>query len=350
MTNSKVGVAVLASLWTLPSLAAASMVLTSVSTKTPPVIDGAVDDSWNAASTTEITVDKLPYKPDNGYPGMTSTTVSMRSMHDAEHVYFLVQYGDPAQSIERFPWIKQTDGSWLLKANKDSTGHENTYYEDKLAILWDINARGFAKKGCDAACHMAENGKVNGIADTSAGRKYTSREGQTIDMWHWKSVRSNPVNQVDDQFIDSTKDPKANRNWGRKGDSKPGGGYKNNVNKDTNTPTFMPADGSTGSYWLLDSEKTDFVDTFKAGDVLPSILVSPFQGSRGDIQAKGVWHDGVWTIEMKRKLVTSGENADAQDVQFRDLAKRYDFGIAVFDNSQINHIYHEGVATLEFAQ
>jgi hypothetical protein len=56
----------------------------------------------------------------------------------------------------------------------------------------------------------------------------------------------------------------------------------------------------------------------------------------------------VWTIELQRKLKTTGENAETQDVQFTDMSKSYPFGVAVFDNSQINHIYHEGVYELKF--
>jgi len=61
-----------------------------------------------------------------------------------------------------------------------------------------------------------------------------------------------------------------------------------------------------------------------------------------------VWKDGVWTLEMKRKLVTTGKFADIQDVQFTDLDKEYPFAVAVFDNSQINHIFHDGVLNLKF--
>jgi hypothetical protein len=78
------------------------------------------------------------------------------------------------------------------------------------------------------------------------------------------------------------------------------------------------------------------------------MMVEPFAGSRGDIQAEARWADGKWTLEVARPLVTSGENAETQDVQFSDLEKEYPFGVAVFDNSQINHIYHEGVMNLRF--
>ena len=336
--------------WASPLLAAGPQVLTSTPTTVPPVIDGNAESVWDGAKPLQVTVNKLPYAPNNGYTGMKATKVSLRAMHDKEYFYMLVQFQDPTKSLERYPWVKQADGSWKQKKNKDSTGHDNTYYEDKFAILWDINARGFAKKGCDAACHIAKDGKVMGIEDKAPGRKFTSRPGQTIDMWHWKSVRSNPVGQIDDQFIDSTADPKANKNWGRKGDSKSGGGYKDNVSEDKKTPLWMAKDGVTGGFWLLHDNTAEFSDKFKAGDVVPGIVVSPFQGSRGDINANGVWKDGTWTLEMKRKLVTTGDKADEQDVQFRDLNKGYPFGVAVFDNSQINHIYHEGVLVLKFAK
>ena len=46
--------------------------------------------------------------------------------------------------------------------------------------------------------------------------------------------------------------------------------------------------------------------------------------------------------------MTSGERAKEHDVQFEDLSKSYPFSIAVFDNSQINHLYHRGALHLRF--
>jgi len=53
-------------------------------------------------------------------------------------------------------------------------------------------------------------------------------------------------------------------------------------------------------------------------------------------------------LEVKRSLKTRGKNAKIQDVQFSDLKKPYYFGLSVFDNSQINHIYHNGSIELRF--
>ena len=69
------------------------------------------------------------------------------------------------------------------------------------------------------------------------------------------------------------------------------------------------------------------------------------QGGRADILARNHYENGMWTLEVMRSLKTEGENAKTQDVQFADTGKSYPFGIAVFDNSQINHLFH--VETLE---
>lgn len=332
---------------TMPALAQTS--LTSTKTDKAPAIDGSVDGVWDRAPAFKATLDKLVYQPSNGYKGISKATITLRSLYDSEYIYFLVQYQDPTQSIARMPWVKQPDGSWKAQTNKDSTDHENTYYEDKFAMIWNISTATFDKKGCDAACHKARGGKNAGIEDNSPGRMYTNKPGETLDMWHWKGVRTNPVGQVDDQFIDDTKDPKQNEDWGRKGDSKTGGGYQDNKNAAKTGPAFMSKTaGPDNKYWVMAADKTELADTFKPGDVVPGIVLEPFTGSRGDIEGKGVWKDGVWTIEMKRKLVTTGDKAKEQDVQFDDLKKTYYFGVAVFDNTQINHVYHENVHKLIF--
>jgi len=226
-------------------------------------------------------------------------------------------------------------------AKKDDTGHDNTYYEDKFAMFWNINTKGFEAEGCMIACHLNEPG------DTSAGRKYTDTAGETIDMWHAKFVRTLPMGMFDDQYVDDNTEPKENAGWGRKGDTgKGGGGYKNNDNADKTAPAFMNLNPTEDEkYFVIPSKKIPFVDNFKAGDVLPGIDIAPMMGGRADILSRNNYADGTWTLEVMRSLKTEGENAETQDVQFTDMSKSYPFGIAVFDNSQINHLFH--VETLE---
>jgi hypothetical protein len=327
----------------------AQMKLVSVKADSAITLDAMAETAWDKATALEVKLDQMPYEPSNGYDGIRETTAKIKSLHDDKYAYFYIQYADPTQSFARFPWVKQADGTWKQSIKKDSTGHDNTYYEDKVGMYWEINARGFKKKGCAVSCHLTEEGLNNGIKDTSAGRKYTNEPGETIDMWHWKSVRTGPLGMADDQYVDSVADPKLNKNWGRHGDVKTGGGYTNNVNEAKTGPAFMNSPYSEkDKYWVLPKSKAKFVDTFKTGDVVPGIVITPFTGPRGDIKVASNWKDGVWTLEIKRALVTIGEKSEIQDVQFRDLGKVYYFGISVFDNSQINHVYHEGSIGMTF--
>ncbi len=339
----KVGIITLATVFALGTSAyGADQTLISTKAASPVVLDGMVDKAWDGAKAITVTVDELPYEPSNGYKGMDSTKVSIKSLYDSENVYFLITYKDPTKSLARFPWVKQADGSWKKSVNKDSTGHDNTYYEDKFAMFWDISTKGFDEDGCMIACHLDEPG------DTSAGRKYTESAGETIDMWHAKYVRSMPMGMFDDQFVDNTNDPKINKNWGRKGDTGKGG-YKNNDNADKSAPAFMNLNGSGDEmYYVIPSKRVPFIDNFKKGDVVPGITIAPMQGGRADILARNNYENGIWTMEVMRSLKTEGKDTETQDVQFTDMAKSFPFGIAVFDNSQINHLYHTETLEMKF--
>jgi hypothetical protein len=339
----KVGIISMAGLLVLCGSAfAADQTVFSSKASAPIVLDGMEDQAWGKAEAIKVTVDELPYQPNNGYTGMTKTDVTIKSLYDDNHIYFLITYNDPTKSLERFPWVKQDDGSWKKLSNKDDTGHDNTYYEDKFAMFWNINTKGFEEEGCMIACHLNEPN------DKSPGRKYTETAGETIDMWHAKYVRSMPIGMFDDQYVDNNTDPKLNSGWGRKGDTGKGG-YKDNDNADKTGPAFMnPAPSGDEKYYVISANKVPFVDTFKAGDMIPGIEIGPMLGGRADILASNHYENGVWTLEVMRSLKTEGQNADTQDVQFTDKAKSYPFGLAVFDNSQINHLFHVETLELKF--
>ena len=338
-----IGILTLSGIFAVASSAiAADQTLISTKTDSAIVLDGMADKAWETAKGITVKVDELPYEPNNGYKGMQETDVTIKSLYDDKHVYFLISYKDPTKSLERFPWVKQEDGSWKKLSNKDDTGHDNTYYEDKLAMFWNINTTGFEAEGCMVACHLNEPG------DTSPGRKYTEAAGETIDMWHAKYVRSMPMGMFDDQYVDNNTDPKQNDGWGRKSDTGKGG-YTNNDNADKSGPAFMNLNPTADEmYYVIPSKTVPFVDHFKAGDVVPGISIAPMMGGRADILSRNEYKDGVWTLEVMRALKTTGENVDTQDVQFTDMSKSFPFGIAVFDNSQINHLFHTETLELKF--
>lgn len=288
-----------------------------------PVLDGQVDDAWSKAKPVTIHV--------NGGINKGETDVTLKALYSQDTVYFLAQYKDPTQSLRRQPWVKQQDGSW-----KKLPGSEA--YEDKLALLWNVNnsIRGFNEQGCAVTCHATTPGRDRPL-------KYTNAEGELGDIWHLKTVRTAPVGQIDDQYLDN--DIKSEE-AGRKSDAKTGGGYTDNVKEGSKTPPYaLPGNKPAPPYWIMASEKEPFDDSkYKAGDEVPGIVIAPLAGDRGDISAKAVWKDGMWTVEWSRKLQTGSKT----DVQFDDAKKSYDFGVAVFDNAQIGHGVQYGVTKFTF--
>ncbi|MBI5297913.1 MAG: hypothetical protein HY869_20735 [Chloroflexi bacterium] len=335
--------------WTAPEGA-----LVAVMADAAPTLDGVGDEAaWSNAEEIVIEVSGGA----NGY----ATEVHLKAIYTADSVYFLMSYADTTESFFRSPWQKQEDGTWKkINDPSDKGGDNNLVYEDKMAFIWPINeVKNFEAAGCFVACHAGENSDIKPY-----GNKYLP-EGEMADIWHWKSVRN--LNQVDDQYLDSTTlDTSTPENQtktieaGRHSDPKDSGGYSDNYaskpdpNDATKTvpdksmpgfssPNFDMTTGAPG--YILDADKIPFDDAaFKAGDYLPGIVKSEIVGDRGNISAGWKYVDGTWTLEFGRKLDTGSQ----YDVQFTDLSAMYYFAMAVFDNAQVRHAFQAGASFLIF--
>ncbi len=308
--------------------------LVAVKVAAPPVLDGTVDAVWGQAREVAIPVSGGANLP-NG-----QTTVRLKALYSGDTIYFLMTWADATQSLRRAPFQKQPDGSWRKLADpNDKGGDNNVYYEDKFAMIWNMSVKDFAQSGCFTLCHAGEPGKPY-------GNKYTSTPSELADIWHWKSVRTGSVGQIDDQYVDNTRyDPQAAPDAGRKSDPRTGGGYADNP-VEAGKPKWAAKDNTPAPpYWIIDSEKTAFDDSkYKAGDEVPGIIVAPVTGDRGDITSRSVYRSGTWTVEFSRKLTTGS----AFDVQFNNLTRAYYFGVAIFDNAQVRHGYQMGATRLVF--
>jgi ethylbenzene dehydrogenase len=268
------------------------------------------------------------------------TIVTLRALYDSQSIYFLAQWNDPTYSQRWLPYQKQPDGSWRqLRDPTDRGGDSNLYYEDGFAMIWAIKSPSIERIGCSASCHLGE-GKPYGNEYLPAG--------ELADVWHWKSVRTGSVGQMDDQYLDDTKyDRERAPGAGRKSEKKDGGGYADNRLVNGKPQWALPLNKPAPPYWILDSEKAVFDDSqYRPGDEVPGILVAPFTGDRGDISSRSSWQNGAWTLEWTRKLITGSPT----NVEFDDMNKRYAFGLAVFDNAQVRHAYHAGVVWLTFGR
>lgn len=321
--------------------AADEFTVTAVKGSAAPTLDGDAGDAvWGQATATSIKAIKGV-----NFGGSGETTGSIKAVYVGDMLYVLLQWDDPTLSYQRSPYKKQADGSWAkMKDPDDKGGDNNKIYEDKAAMIWNINDSifGFDRRGCQIACHAGEPGKPY-------GNKYTAEDGELGDIWHLKLVRTGPIDQVDDQYLDNTKfDKDKAPEAGRKSDPKTAGGYTDIALKD-GKPEVMSKDAKPanagGTYWVVKGNEAPFDDSkFKAGDEVASIMIAPFEGDRADIKLGVKWANGKWTAEMSRKLATGSKF----DVQFTDMGKEYPFGVAFFDNAQVRHAYQEKPLKLVF--
>ncbi len=252
-----------------------------------------------------------------------------KSVYTKDEVFFSFEWPDKDKILNKNAW-KFAGGKWIKqKAN-----------EDRLGVIWEINRIDkFANKGCAVLCH-------NESKDNKESYYSVKSKKEKADLWHWKSVRSNPVGYLEDGYViaNPSKEPEK----GRKRDAGSGTKAKNNRTKDKSKPAYMqdPAKKPSieGSLLVAEAVKIEDHSKFKEGDEIPGYMLTPaWKDSFGDVKTTGIWENGKWTVFMSRKLDTQYED----DVQY-NTRKKYPFGIAVFDNSGAEHSYNSEPLKLQF--
>lgn len=366
--------------------ASSSELLSFKVSSSAPAIDGSIDAVWSNVQklTTTVTVPDPGGNYFKGYVG-NSYNVTLRSMYDANTIYFLAEWNDPTESLNRQTWyFDPTSKRWKQESNKPTfdaggTKTREAFYEDKFAMLWNVNnsSTTFNSSGCYASCHTG----LDAATHHGPALHYTNGATERIDMWHWKSVRTDPNNQWDDQYQN---DEEFGSEGGRKSDPKTSGGYSDNkqtlvITGDTisvSVPKYV-IPNKTNYYWILQSEidggtaklvtavDANGVLTYSGGAIdptgntdyqrvgastgskcFPSIVTTAFVGDRGDITAKGVYTGSGWVLEFKRALTATNSQTGGCDVQF-STGSTYTFGIGVFENAAIAHAIKPSL-TLKF--
>lgn len=247
-----------------------------------------------------------------------ASTVTVKTFHDRRYIYILIRWTDRTRSYNRH--LVKTRGGWVEEVSEytDIFG-ESIYSEDRVALSFHTR-----KGGCSATCHMRAADKM--------GLHYTG--GDTVDVWQWMALSTNPAWGADDRWWGAYENAIVG---GRHYDNIASGGYKSNLNEEWRQPFFLPQHVAM-RHWIW-FESTDYVayhpdlDTFSVGLRVPAVLVAPTTGDRGDVRARGIWRNGVWTVEFARPLSTGSPF----DARFR--GKLY-LGIAPFDNADSKHAYH----------
>ena len=137
-----------------------------------PKLDGVADDAvWKSAAVVSFKA----VKGANFKDGKGETQGTVQAAYVGDMLYLLVTYDDPTLSVQRSPFVKKADGTWeKMKDPDDKGGDNNKVYEDKMALIWNIDDSifGFNERfSCQAACHAGEPGKPY-------GNKYTGDDGE----------------------------------------------------------------------------------------------------------------------------------------------------------------------------
>jgi hypothetical protein len=252
------------------------------------------------------------------------TRVDLRALHNGDELFVRAEWADDDEEYNYWPWTKTEDG-W--KYMQTSAKDECRCYEDKFSMVFPIQQDGdFERFGCAASCHLHK--------DFGWGYKGTSR---WMDVWHWKAARTDSVGQVDDKYWSWADFD--NKDVGRHGDPKQGGGYVKNRSEDKDHPLFLPESldaifkGSFPKEKAVEytPEKGAAVET---DTIIPGVVTEAFLGDRGHVSCFSKHEDGRWILYARRPLRTDS----AYDVQF-EPGGRYAFGCAAFDHAGKRHAY-----------
>ncbi|HWP59828.1 MAG TPA: ethylbenzene dehydrogenase-related protein [Candidatus Acidoferrales bacterium] len=321
-------------------------------------------------------------------PGKRPTVhLAVKAAFDDEYIYFRFQWDAKEPGVTHTLW--RYDGkTWSYWGGPKPDALKKKIppsYEDRLAILigerdavpaYDGAKVTFSQAGCFITCHNSMRamprepsaGALNahpfwgekgrrvgdirkyllltrtGSDDAGAWDKVKSpaeletlkKAGKFLDLWQWRAARSNPLGFAGDDYVLEY----------RLGDA----------GKSVFTTPAKPA-------WMYDASKTGFSaipeadlpkmldkfplvigrnavaldpkTSFKTGDILPQPVLQEPSGSAADIQANGVWRNGRWTVDLKRRL-----NTGNPDDRVLERGKVYDIGLALFEDKVSNRRHH----------
>ncbi|MGP1397082.1 MAG: ethylbenzene dehydrogenase-related protein [Inquilinaceae bacterium] len=335
--------------------------LANVAPTEAPRLDGRTEDAvWTATAPARVMT-----REGINLPGGESL-VEVRAAQDGEHIYFLFRWQDPTRSYKHLPLIKTAAG-WRLLHEEYDIEDEDLYYEDKFAVL--LSLKPVIGGGVTHLGPRPLAGRPGGLS--GRGLHYTT-DGSIADMWQWKSVRSQPLGGLDDDFFGPPVEPKEAEIAGTaryKGGyvTDPGtigsannfkhegpGGYRGEV-----IPLRLPADHAALArrlgplnpgpeadaqvpWAMYEGESADYTPELDAaipvGAIVPGVLIkgqATIEGDRGDVHTAAEWRDGWWTLETRRRLDTGSPN----DVAIAAGIPVY-LWVSVFDASQTRHSRH----------
>lgn len=309
-------------------------------------IDGVADEAaWHQAEPLSITT----LGGANFIDG--ATIIEIKAVENSEDIFFHITWQDPTKSLAHLPLIK-TDQGWRIIQDGFHQFNERSHYEDKLAIILAENCA----PGAAGTAHLGHKPLKDKPAHWTGKGYHYARHGEMIDLWHWKAVRTNDMFLADDNFIgepDIARPASRRYTAGYLPDGKDSGSYVMNwdwYKPDIVTPKRLPKNpeelleyqnpkNHSAVDWVIPwfsyEPYTPEKDTFPVGTIMPSVIYTSnqFEGDRADVRARAQWSDGMWSLEIARKIYTHSAN----DIQIKNGICLW---VAAFDHAQIEHTRH----------
>ncbi len=238
-----------------------------------PEIDGkASDEAWAKAKEWVIKIDK-PGEIDNPMKEMW-----LKVVHDGTSAAFLLVWSDSTKSERHreFVW-SEDDGEYKVDDN---------LLEDSCSVAFPLE------------------GPFN--PDMLAGIP------SKWDVWEWGAFRTAQGYAKDKFHIYSKTRPEPHRSM--------------RFSDRNEEPIYLARPDDEGTPCV---KKVDAPPAEKKTPTLPGWIPEKPTGSAADVQARGSWENGKWSVEFKRKLVTGHKD----DTPF-DLSKPVDFALAVCDQGE----------------
>ena len=294
-------------------------------------------------------------------PDELMTELQVKAAYDGENIYF--RYRWPAERPMLFnDVLVYEDGAWEERGGEVIGPDPDNLVEDRVAMMVDDGSVPlFGRYGGYITIGDGLT-TFSGVPETEEERsKYlpatrtdpndfdsirpqsdleTLRAaGQFIDLWDWKSSRTNPLGFAEDTSIGAARE-------GDEGIAP----YFTNFDEDTGQPLFMfdPAAGDPAlkinavmagdigfndTYYLSAATAVPFDPNraWQNGDTLPRRVLREGSGSRADIAMPSAarWRNGFWDVTLVRAMDTGDP---LEDKIFRD-GGNYDLAFSVFRNA-----------------
>ena len=198
--------------------------------------------------------------------------ITLKAVYSDTELYFQVSFPDQDES--------RTHKSWTWDEGREiyTVGHDR---EDTFILKWNM---------LPAAVDLSI------FAD----------DPHRADVWFWKACRTDAAGYADDK--NHILDQKEER------------GVTKIISRSGKTMYLLRrGDDGTSAYGI------DLITGYQ-DKVMPRFIPRQPTGSRSDVKARGIWKDGIWTIEFRRDLSTGQQD----DIKFT-TDRQFLFGVSRYE-------------------